>query len=748
MTAPRVLVVDDRPESRKLLALRLAHEGYTVEQADSGEAALARVAAQAPDLVLLDVVMPGMDGFEVCRRMREMPAMRGVPVVMVTSLEGTEDCVRGLEAGADDFILKPFRPAELQARVRSLLRVKSLFDAGQRQQAALAEWSALLEQRVAEGVVEVERLSRLKRFFSPRLAARLVTEPGDTAWRSHRGEVTVLFADLRGFSAFAESAPAERVMALLAEFHAAMGRLIFDAEGTLERFTGDGMMVFFNDPDPVPDHSAHAVRLGLAMQAEATRLAVGWRREAGPQGLAIGIARGMATLGALGFEGRLDYAAIGSVTNLASRLCAEAGSGEVWVSQAVQTEIAGRFELRALPRQLLKASRSRWRRGRFCGRRRPQRPRQPRSGLESPLVGQRPQHAPALVVAPQVAALHQVAEQLGDHGARTADLLAEFFLRDGHRHPARAVGLQHGFLSQQLHETAVGVVQRQVAGAVGEPARQADDARHELEADRRVGGDALLQRLPGDDAAHGGRLDDDAGRARAAVQAHLAHVFAGAVVAEGELLPVGARRVGAQTATADEVQRSAGLAFLDQQRAAAVAALGTALCHAAQGGGQEREAVGVCGQWAVVVGHGVGDGILGAQTSRRRRRLRRLPRMPAACMPRHPPPPAACVRCTAGGCFHACFSRAARQRWSSRHVHKKGCGATSARRLAWPGWCRPSRWKAWPRSSTARCCSSTRRGGRWPRPTIRSCAACAPSPSASSLSARPGTHAPRSGTGR
>lgn len=352
--AARILVVDDRPEGRKLLTLRLTHDGHRVIAADGGAAALALAAAEPPDLVLLDVLMPGMDGFEVCRRLRAMPALRGVPVVMVTSLEGTDDCVRGLEAGADDFIIKPFKPAELQARVRSLLRVKSLFDQGQRQRAALAEWSATLERRVADGVAEVERLSRLKRFFSPRLAARLVAEPGDSAWRSHRGEVTVLFADLRGFSAFAEAAGIDCVMAVLAEFHAAMGRLIFDADGTLERFTGDGMMVFFNDPDPVPDHSAHAVRLALAMQAEAARLAVGWRRVAGPQGLALGLARGVATLGAVGFEGRLDYAAIGSVTNLAARLCAEAGPGETWVSEAVRADIQDRFELRALPPLTLK----------------------------------------------------------------------------------------------------------------------------------------------------------------------------------------------------------------------------------------------------------------------------------------------------------------------------------------------------------------------------------------------------------
>jgi DNA-binding response OmpR family regulator len=357
MKPARILVVDDRPDGRKLLALRLAQDGYEVRQAEGGEQALAMAAQEPPDLVLLDVLMPGMDGFETCRRLRAMAALRAVPVVMVTSLEATDDCVRGLEAGADDFIIKPFKPAELKARVRSLLRVKTLFDEGQAQRLALEQWSATLERRVAEGVAEVERLSRLKRFFSPRLAQRLLSAPADAAeaaWRSHRGEITVLFADLRGFSAYAEHAPVDRVMALLAEFHAAMGRLIFEAEGTLERFTGDGMMVFFNDPDPTPDHSAQAVHLALAMQAEAARLAEGWRREGGPAGLAIGLARGLAMLGAVGFKARLDYAAIGPVTNLAARLCAEAGAGEVWVCPAVQVQLQGRAELQPLPPLRLK----------------------------------------------------------------------------------------------------------------------------------------------------------------------------------------------------------------------------------------------------------------------------------------------------------------------------------------------------------------------------------------------------------
>jgi DNA-binding response OmpR family regulator len=339
---PRVFVVDDQPLNRKLLAELLGAAGCEVLAFDSGEAALAAADTAPPDLALLDVLMPGLDGIEVCRRWRARPPLAAVPVVMVTSLDATEDRVRGLEAGADDFLSKPILRAELYARVRSLLRVRMLFDEVWRQRAALADWGATLEARVAAQVEELARMARLKRFFSPALASRLLAAPheAEALLASHRGEVSVLFCDLRGFSAFAETAGAARVMSVLAAFHAAMGGLVFEHGGTLERFTGDGMMVFFNDPDPQPDHAERAVRLALAMQRAGAGLASDWQAHGGPAGLACGIALGVATLGAVGFEARLDYAAIGHVTNLAARLCAEAAGGEVLICPAVNAALA------------------------------------------------------------------------------------------------------------------------------------------------------------------------------------------------------------------------------------------------------------------------------------------------------------------------------------------------------------------------------------------------------------------------
>jgi class 3 adenylate cyclase len=338
--APCVLIIDDVEQNVRLLCDLLAVQcGYRTERAFNGDDALVLAERVRPDLILLDVMMPGMDGFEVCRRLRSQPLFEATPIVLVTSLDPREERIRGLEAGADDFLSKPLVPAELFARVRSLLRVKSLYDQVTSQRNELARWSSTLEQRVQEKLEEIERLARLKRFFSPRLAAKLLGDGRDDLLASHRREVSVLFADLRGFTAFAEAQDADTVMQMLREFHGAMGELIFRFEGTLERFTGDGMMVFFNDPDPVPDHARQAVRLGLAMVAATAALRAHWVD--GPRGLAVGVCKGMATLGAIGFESRLDYAAIGRVTNVAARLCAEARAGDVLVADDLWADLAG-----------------------------------------------------------------------------------------------------------------------------------------------------------------------------------------------------------------------------------------------------------------------------------------------------------------------------------------------------------------------------------------------------------------------
>jgi class 3 adenylate cyclase len=353
-----ILVVDDVEKNVRLLADVLGARGHRTSTAASGAAALESIARDPPDLVLLDVMMPGMDGYTVCRAIRADPLHAMLPVVLVTALDPAQERVKGLEAGADDFLNKPVNQAELMARVRSLLRIKAYQDEIQRQKAELADWNRTLEQRVADGVAQLERVGRLKRFFSPQLAEAIVGGDTSDPLVSHRREITVVFLDLRGFTAFTETADPEEVMGVLREYHAAMGRLILEHEGTLERFTGDGIMVFFNDPVPMPDAAPRAVRMALRMQAEVAQLAQGWQRRGYALSMGVGIAMGFATIGAIGFEGRIDYGAIGTVTNLAARLCSEAAGGEVLVSQRVvaalgagfQTEARGEIQLKGFQR--------------------------------------------------------------------------------------------------------------------------------------------------------------------------------------------------------------------------------------------------------------------------------------------------------------------------------------------------------------------------------------------------------------
>ena len=338
-TGPRILVVDDQPESIRLLHAVLSPRGYSVDSVSSGAEALERLAAEpAPDLVLLDVVMPEIDGYEVCRRIRATPATELLPVVMLTASSG-EERLRALEAGADDFLMKPFDQAELLARARSLIRIKHYHDTIRQQATELAEWNRELEDRVEEQVAQIDRMGRLKRFLSPQVADLIVSSGDDSFLESHRREITVVFCDLRGFTAFAETTEPEVTMTVLREYHTALGDLVFRFEGTLERFTGDGLMVFFNDPMPCPDASIRSVRMAVAMQDRVADLAQEWHRSGHELGFSVGIAQGYATLGRVGFEGRFDYAAIGTVTNLAARLCDAADAGKILVSQRVHAAV-------------------------------------------------------------------------------------------------------------------------------------------------------------------------------------------------------------------------------------------------------------------------------------------------------------------------------------------------------------------------------------------------------------------------
>ena len=358
--APRILVVDDVPENVRLLEAVLVPHGYEVVTANDGLAALEAVDAEEPDLILLDVMMPGLDGYGVCTRLRASDVTAVLPVIMVTSSIGQEK-TKAIEAGADDFIPKPFNHDELLTRVRSLLRIKRYHDTIKAQAAELAELNRTLEERVHAQVVELERLGRLQRFLSPQLADAIVSSGDETILRSHRRQVAMFFADLRGWSSFVDAVEPEELMRVLGEFHGAIGRLVKRFEATVGFLEGDGVQLFFNDPIEIPDPALRAVRMGCALRQEMAELTPRWAKRGYDLDFGAGIALGYATCGEIGFEGRSDYAAIGAVTNLASRLADEAAGGQILIAQRLYAEVetdvdvepAGEFVLKGFQRPVV-----------------------------------------------------------------------------------------------------------------------------------------------------------------------------------------------------------------------------------------------------------------------------------------------------------------------------------------------------------------------------------------------------------
>ncbi|TIL71374.1 MAG: adenylate/guanylate cyclase domain-containing response regulator [Mesorhizobium sp.] len=340
---PRILAVDDTPENLEILRMRLEANGYEVATAADGEEGLAKARELTPDLILLDIMMPKLDGISVVRMLKHDQSLRSIPVILVTAKADTRDVVEGLDAGGDDYLTKPFEHRALLARVRSMLRQKALHDtvASQAkrledQAAQLSDWNRSLERTVAEQVTELERMARLRRFLPEQVADLIVAAGnGDALLQSHRREVTVVFCDLRGFTAFAETAEPEEVMTVLAEYHSCLGEQIVRHEGTLERFVGDGIVVVFNDPMPCADHSERAVSMAAAMRDAIDGHSERWRKRDYLLGFGIGIARGHATIGRIGFDRRSDYAVIGTVSNHAARLCEAAKSRQILVSQRV-----------------------------------------------------------------------------------------------------------------------------------------------------------------------------------------------------------------------------------------------------------------------------------------------------------------------------------------------------------------------------------------------------------------------------
>ncbi len=352
----RILVVDDQRANVEMLCELLRSRGYEVSAAYDGDEALRRIAETNPDLVISDIRMPGIDGYELCQRLRGNPATALLPVVLVTTLaerDGHDERVKGIESGADDFLTKPVRYAELFARVRSLLRVKTLQDEVRRQSEELGRWNERLQERVRAQVAAIDRLAQMKRFFSPAVAEAIVAG-GAEMLEPHRREITAVFLDLRGFTAFTDRAAPDEVMDLLGAYHKSLGRIVDRYAGTLEHFAGDGMMIFFNDPLPVAQPAVRAVRMAFDLQQAFAPIAQAWQQRGHAVALGVGIAQGEATLGVIGFEQRWEYAAIGAIPNLAARLCGLARSGEILIDAVTYADVCDVAEGEAVGPQPLR----------------------------------------------------------------------------------------------------------------------------------------------------------------------------------------------------------------------------------------------------------------------------------------------------------------------------------------------------------------------------------------------------------
>ncbi len=345
---PRILIVDDNETNRDILRTRLRPQGYELMEAADGEEALSAARQHQPDLILLDVMMPKIDGVGVCRELKSDAGLPFIPIVLVTAKADSKDVVAGLEAGADEYLTKPVDQAALVARVKSMLRMKELTDQVRAQAADLAIWNRTLEERVAQQLKQIERMDRLKRFLPPQVAELILSSGDERVLDSHRRDVAVVFCDLRGFTAFSETSEPEEVMNILREYHETVGAIIHKFQGTIEHFAGDGLMAMLNDPLPCPEPCVAAVRMATEMRTAVADLTAKWRKHGFDLGFGIGIAHGYATLGRIGFEGRFDYAAIGAVPNLASRLCEEAKDGQILIDGKVRAAVEAIAELEPL----------------------------------------------------------------------------------------------------------------------------------------------------------------------------------------------------------------------------------------------------------------------------------------------------------------------------------------------------------------------------------------------------------------
>ncbi len=318
----KILVVDDKEMNIELIEAHLSPQ-YDLIPARSGKEALEKVELSPPDLVLLDIMMPGIDGYDVCRRLKEHPKARMIPVVMVTALREKDERIKALEVGADDFLTKPVDRAELLARVKSLLRIRDLYD-------ELTRINKTLKQKVKDQVSHIQNLGRLKQYFSPQVAERLVSD--QDIFKPRRKNLTVFFIDIRDFHRLIETLEPEELLNILDLYFTDMTRIIFDWGGTVGKFISDGIMGFFGDPEECPNHAELAIKMGLEAKYQISRLnEKNPLLKDTPLHIGIGINTGYVTVGNIGPANHRDYTVIGRTVNVAAKIETQAQPGQILI---------------------------------------------------------------------------------------------------------------------------------------------------------------------------------------------------------------------------------------------------------------------------------------------------------------------------------------------------------------------------------------------------------------------------------
>jgi adenylate cyclase len=330
---PTLLVVHPECSQIEHLLAPLAESGVIIQRTSDSHQVQSVLKKSPPDCILL--CSPTEDSLKVCQEIKSHS--QAGPIVLLIQEESWENTFPLLQAGVDEVLRQP-DPTELQVRLRNMLELNRL-------RKETSSLTSQMEKRVSEDVTEAERITRLKRYLSPQVVAAVLSGEESHVLKPTRQEVSIVFSDLRNFTHFSETSEPEEIIAMLQDFHALYGEIIFQYDGTLEHFAGDGVMVFFGAPVPFKDHAARAVAMAVAARERLVNMRKKWKKLGYNLDISFGISTGYVFVGNIGFEGRMDYAAIGKTTNLAARLCAAAKGGEILISRKTLFQVEDLVEV-------------------------------------------------------------------------------------------------------------------------------------------------------------------------------------------------------------------------------------------------------------------------------------------------------------------------------------------------------------------------------------------------------------------